>query len=129
MMQPFINPNIYNYSQPIATQSLVGRYVNDFNEITANDVPMSGVSVFLKNDRTGIQTRQWSADGRIVVTNYEPKIEPIPSEPNNPSLNAFESRFEQITTSVHDVESRLNELAEQVSKLKPTSRKKEVADE
>lgn len=54
-MQPFVNPNYYlanpylqnqtMYQQPVQQpySSLSGKYVNDFAEITANDVPMNGI--------------------------------------------------------------------------------------
>lgn len=86
-MQPYINP--YLFSNPYLSGSgnnmqtqamnypqaqnsyqqqmlgIAGRYVNDFNEITANDVPMNGSpAIFAKNDRSEIQMREWSPNGR-----------------------------------------------------------------
>ncbi len=64
MMQPMVNPNYFNQYPNYAAQNyysnppmqnpapyvgISGRYVNTFEEITANDVPMDGKSaLFMK---------------------------------------------------------------------------------
>lgn len=86
-VNPFLNP-IYgnygqaNYAQPIPqiqqnqSVGIPGKYVNDFNEITASDIPMNAPVVFAKNDRSEIQIREWNANGQIVTTSYKAVIEP-----------------------------------------------------
>lgn len=55
---------------------LIGRPVNDFGEITANDVPMDGRSaIFPKADMSEIQVRAWSSDGKIVPVTYIPVLD------------------------------------------------------
>lgn len=52
------------YAQFIGHNGMSGRYVNDFSEITANDVPMNGQGeVFVKNDLSEVQIRAWNANG------------------------------------------------------------------
>lgn len=56
-------------------QGVIGRFVGDFSEITANDVPMDGRSaIFPKTDMSEIQVRTWGNDGKIVSTSYKPVI-------------------------------------------------------
>lgn len=64
---------------------LIGRPVNDFGEITANDVPMDGRSaIFPKADMSEIQVRAWSADGKIVPVTYIPVLD---NQSNNSTPN------------------------------------------
>ena len=71
-LQPAQMPGTY----PQQPQGIIGRSVNDFSEITANDVPMDGRSaVFPKNDMSEIQVRTWGNDGKIIATSYKPILE------------------------------------------------------
>ena len=71
-LQPAQIPGTY----PQQPQGIIGRSVNDFSEITANDVPMDGRSaVFPKNDMSEIQVRTWGNDGKIITTSYKPILE------------------------------------------------------
>lgn len=82
-MQPFINPYLFsnpiygNYGQQVQQPAqqmqigISGKYVNDFNEINASDIPMNGPAIFAKNDRSEIQLREWNPNGQIVTTSYK----------------------------------------------------------
>lgn len=61
--------------QPVQNQvpGLMGRLVDDFNVITANDVPMDGNgAVFIKKDGSEIQVRNWTAQGTIATNVFKP---------------------------------------------------------
>ena len=121
---------------PQQPQGIIGRSVNDFSEITANDVPMDGRSaVFPKNDMSEIQVRTWGNDGKIITTSYKPILEHqnqmadisiLESEKLKIGLSddvtaAFMKRFD-------DIEKRLDEFAIKSAAKTSTSRTKKEAD-
>ena len=124
--------------QPIQMQyiqqpQMIGRYVNDFTEITANDVPMDGRSaVFVKSDMSEIQTRAWSADGKIIPITFKPvlieqnenkeKQENLKIDLSDESTKAFMKRFD-------DISDRLEKMEKSISKQSaPTSKTRKGAD-
>ena len=131
-LQPGQIPGTY----PQQPQGIIGRSVNDFSEITANDVPMDGRSaVFPKNDMSEIQVRTWGNDGKIITTSYKPILEHqnqmadisiLESEKLKIGISddvtaAFMKRFD-------DIEKRLDEFAIKSAAKTSTSRTKKEAD-
>ena len=131
-LQPAQMPGTY----PQQPQSIIGRAVNDFSEITANDVPMDGRSaIFPKNDMSEIQVRTWGNDGKIITTSYKPILEHqnkvadvsiLESEKLKIGLSddvtdAFMKRFD-------DIEKRLDEFVAKSASKTSTSRTKKEAD-
>ena len=72
-----------NYVQPTqmagANQQQIGlngRIIDDFNILSANDVPMDGNgAIFIKKDGSEIQLRNWTANGTIQTTSYKPILD------------------------------------------------------
>lgn len=147
-MQPYVNPylfqnpyypnlgntttpNIPNFNQQMG---ISGKYVNDFSEVTASDVPMGGQpSVFIKNDRSEMQIREWSPNGQIVATLYKPYIEQKAEEVSNPSQIVQQPPFDAKSEVLDPIFDKLSELEQQVVKLsnlvaKPTSKAKAVTE-
>lgn len=131
-LQPAQMPGTY----PQQPQGIIGRTVNDFSEITANDVPMDGRSaIFPKNDMSEIQVRTWGNDGKIITTSYKPILEQqnkvadvsiLESEKLKIGLSddvtdAFMKRFD-------DIEKRLDEFVAKSAAKTSTSRAKKEAD-
>ena len=131
-LQPGQIPGTY----PQQPQGIIGRSVNDFSEITANDVPMDGRSaVFPKNDMSEIQVRTWGNDGKIITTSYKPILEHqnqmadisiLESEKLKIGLSddvtdAFMKRFD-------DIEKRLDDFITKSAAKTSTSRTKKEAD-
>lgn len=130
-MQPYVNPYLFsnptfgNYGQPQFQQQPIqqpmqqigisGRYVNDFGEISASDIPMNGPAIFAKNDRSEIQLREWNPNGQIVTTSYKAIVEEAPAP-------VKESVFKPETV-LDPIFSKLTELEEKIDKLKPTTAK------
>ena len=91
-MQPQMNqmqiPQMQQAQQ--AYQNLNGRIVDDFNVITANDVPMDGNgAIFVKKDGTEIQVRNWTAQGTIHTNVFKPVlIEQTKDLQNSGQMNA-----------------------------------------
>lgn len=136
-MQPFVNPYLFQnpyfsnigngFSQNIqnaCNAGLSGKYVNDFSEITANDVPMGGQpSVFIKSDRGEIQLREWSPNGQIVSTLYKPYFEPKQDEVSNVSNAVQQPLIDVNTEIIEPIFERLTALENKLDKLsKPVTK-------
>ena len=118
-MQPYINPNYLNqYQMPMYQQNQGTRFVNNFNEIQINEIPMDGkYALFAKSDMSEIQARAWNSNGTISVLEYSlkqaPKTETTENVPQE-DRNAF----------IEPILAEIRALSERVDKLMPTSRKK-----
>lgn len=85
-------------------QGLIGKVVNDFAEITANDVPMSGVSaVFPKADMSEVQLRAWTPSGTIQTITYKPVIDQNQNENTNIHQNDFTALNEDVKALREDI--------------------------
>lgn len=138
-MQPYINPYLYQqyqqpqynnqyssyqqqYQQPAQTMS--GRIVNDFSEITANDVPMDGSqAIFLKRDGSEIQTRSWNANGQITTTSYKPILDDLTAKTDNLPSNAEKLKNDLLDELVGVFDDRFLKLEKLI---KPSRVKKEA---
>lgn len=77
---PFINqspqnilPTGSNMSGVFSPNNMSGKIVDDFNSITASDIPMDGnPATFIKRDGSEIQLRTWTSNGTISTTSYKP---------------------------------------------------------
>lgn len=126
-MQPFINPYLFSnpmygnygqqqFQQPVQQQipiGISGKYVNDFGEITASDIPMNSPAIFAKNDRSEIQLREWNSNGQIVTTSYKVVNEEPPVSEPVPIFNPNDV--------LEPIIERLNELEEKIDKLPKVS--------
>lgn len=129
-MQPYTNPYLFsnpmfgNYGnqqpmqQPMQQIGISGRYVNDFAEITASDIPMNGPAIFAKNDRSEIQIREWNPNGQIVAKTYRAVAEQQKQETVFNTNDFLDPIF-----------VRLEELGEKIDKIgKPSNRAKKEGE-
>lgn len=87
--------NQFNYPQQVQQNNFTGKFVNDFSEITANDVPMNvPASIFVKTDGSEIQIRSWNGNGLIETKSYKPILDDLSSKA---SISSNETQNEQIT--------------------------------
>lgn len=101
-----------------AFQGLMGRIVDDFGVITANDVPMDGNgAVFIKRDGSEIQIRNWTANGTISSTSFIPVLEPkndstgtSPSSVNGVKLDDVLGLIEAVSSKVDGLSSKLEDF-------------------
>lgn len=106
-------------------QGIIGRVVNDFNEITANDVPMNGVSaVFPKSDMSEIQLRTWAANGTIQTITYKPILEQNQQDGTNIPQNDFTALNEGINAFREEILARLDNIEKSVAKQTSSRGKK-----
>lgn len=128
--QQNFQPQIQQIQQPIG---LVGRAVNDFSEIKADDVPMNGTpAIFVKNDMSEIEVRIWGKDGLIRPTLYKPILEQNNSEATNIPQTDFNALNEDVRALREDIKGvrEMIEKSMNVPTQKSTSsRAKKGADE
>lgn len=118
-MIPQNNPRMYS--------NINGGIVEDFNLITANDVPMDGNgAVFVKKDGSEIQVRNWTAQGTISTSVFKPVVQEearnlLPSEEKSLEKlsEAFEGKFQELSEKIDRIEKA----------LKGNVKKREVADD
>lgn len=110
-------------------QGLIGKVVNDFAEITANDVPMNGVSaVFPKADLSEVQLRTWAANGTIQTITYKPILEQNQPDGTNIPQNDFTALNQGINAFREEILSRLDNIEKSVSKPITSRAKKGDSD-
>lgn len=108
--------------QQAAYQGLTGRIVEDFNVITANDVPMDGNgAIFIKRDGSEIQVRNWTAQGTIATNVFKPvqmeQPKEIPTEAIKTEIRlsdevvaVFQQYFERINKRFDKLEQSITPL-------------------
>lgn len=112
LQQPQIQQN-----QP---QGIIGRVVNDFAEITANDVPMNGSAAFFpKADGSELQVRSWAANGTIQTVVYRPIETNNTENGTNIPQNDFTALNDGINAFREEILARLDSIEKSVAK--PTS--------
>lgn len=100
-------------SLPQANSGILGRMVNNENEITPNEVPMDGgMSLFPKSDYSCIFAKGWNSNGTIRTVKFVPELE-------NGEPSVIEAK---VTNSVgqdvlDDLESRFNERFDKLESL------------
>lgn len=108
--QQNFQPQIQQIQQPIG---LVGRAVNDFSEIKADDVPMNGTpAIFVKNDMSEIEVRIWGKDGLIRPTSYKPILE----QNNADSTNIPQMDFNALNEDVRALREDIKGVREMIEK-------------
>lgn len=94
--------NLQNMSQPTPIPSLMGRMVNNPQEIRPNEIPMDGnVSFFPSTDGSYIYAKFWGPDGNIQTRVFVPEQMTSVEEPQGPS------EFEQVMTRLEKIEQML----------------------
>lgn len=129
---PAQNAPIYPYGQVVQQNNfsnIVGKTVNDFNEITANDVPMDGrVAFFPKSDMSEIAVKNWESNGTIRTMTFKPILS---AEGNNLSVEGNKTEFGAFGDVLKGIQNDIKVLAEKVDKISKPSKtvKKENDDE
>lgn len=106
------------------TFGLNGKVVDDFNIITANDVPMDGNgAIFIKKDGSEIQLRNWAANGTIQTTSYKPILAPqnsnadiLSSESEKLKIELSDEATEVFMKRFDDIEKRLDDFGISLTK-------------
>lgn len=116
MYQPQPLPNPYmerlaqmqNMSYP-QSQNPSARIVDNFEAISANDVPMDGNgAVFIKRDGSEIQVRSWTAQGTISKSIFKPFLE---SEATNTLPNTQKPEYEAFNGLLGEIGKKVDDLS------------------
>ena len=136
-MQPnqIQNPYIDRYAQNQAIpqlQGLNGRIVDDFNAISANDVPMDAMgALFIKSDGTEIQRRVWTSNGTIATSRFKPVLDEqannLPQGEEKLKIDLSDASTDVIMKRFDDITERLEKMEKNFGKT-TTSRSKKEAD-
>ena len=108
--------------QQNAYQGLNSRLVDDFNVITANDVPMDGNgAIFIKKDGSEIQHRNWTAQGTIATSVFKPVKTGQPKEVST-SSDKIEIRLpddvvDMLQKNFEGINKRFDELEKSILPL------------
>lgn len=114
-------------------QGIVGKIVNDFSELTANDVPMNGSAAFFpKADGSELQVRSWTANGTIQTVVYKPVLDQNQSEGVNiPQMdfNALNEDVKALREDIKGVREMIDKSMNIPVQKQTSSRAKKGADE
>lgn len=113
-------------------QGIVGKIVNDFSELTANDVPMNGSAAFFpKADGSELQVRSWTANGTIQTVVYRPVQQESGAEGTNIPQMDFNALNEDVKALREDIKDMRGMIEKSMSASTPKSisRTKKGADE
>lgn len=101
--------------QPVQQQpqGIVGKIVNDFSELTANDVPMNGSAAFFpKADGSELQVRSWTANGTIQTVVYRP----VQAENTAEGTNIPQMDFNALNEDVRALREDIKGVREMIEK-------------
>lgn len=121
--------------QPVQQQpqGIVGKIVNDFSELTANDVPMNGSAAFFpKADGSELQVRSWTANGTIQTVVYRPVQQESGAEGTNiPQMdfNALNEDVRALREDIKGVREMIEKSTNVPTQKQTSSRAKKGADE
>lgn len=124
MQQPQFQPQMQ-------APGIIGRIVNDFSEITANDVPMNGNAAFFpKADGTELQVRSWTSSGTIQTVVYKPVFEQNGADNTNTPQMDFNAINEDVRALREEISARFDRLEQSIKPPTGRGKKSEVsADE
>lgn len=130
-------PNMQNwktYSPGPHMPQFIGRWVNTFDEITPQDVPMNGSMCFFPQlDGSCIYAMVWSNDGKIVPYRFVPEkneqqsIPPVPAEMND-ILKGYEAISTRVAERLDSVDKRLDDILAATQPKTTTRSKTEKVD-
>lgn len=111
--------SLQQYQQALQPQApaCVSRYVDNFDVITANDVPMGSKAVFVKNDGSEIQVRAWGKMGNIEMTSYLPVLDVKNENMDKSSGEMGKSQNETFNAVTDGFNAAFTELKEQIAEL------------
>ena len=111
-------------------QGITTKVVDDFNMITANDVPMDGNGAFfVKKDGSEIQHRTWTGNGTITTRPFKPVLEEqannLPQDNSNVAVSVANELEEVFSRYFNGINERFDKLEKSI---KPTGTKRKDTD-
>lgn len=119
-------------NQPVQqVQGLNGRVVDNFEMISANDVPMDNMGAwFIKSDGTEIQRRVWTSNGTIATSRFKPVLEEqannLPHGEEKTAFDLSEASTEAFMKRFDDITDRLDKMEKSFGKISSAKSKREI---
>lgn len=103
-------PAMQQYAANLQQTVIQGKYISKIEDITANDVPMSGESaIFPMSDASKIYLKKWNSNGTISTVEFCPITNE--KELNDKSINELNKiDLKPITERLDGIEDMLNKL-------------------
>lgn len=109
--------NQFRPVQQIPVQQLSGRFVDAFESITANDVPMDGNgAIFVKRDGSEIQVRNWTAQGTIATSVFKPVQMANPKEISGTSSTSEIRLPDDVVAMLQEQFEKINKRFDELEK-------------
>lgn len=110
-VQPATQPIQQQNYQPINVQSntLFGKYVDNFNTANAQDVPIGMSGIYPTADGSAVYIKQWCADGTTTTKEYKlveqtsEKDEIVPTVDWSEKFNNISDRIEALSRKIDDI--------------------------
>lgn len=158
-MQPFVNPNFFNYSQyqqpnpylqrmenlqqfqqtlqptintqmPLQTFNPFGKIVENEDMVRVTDIPMDGnVYYFPKADGTEIYSKQFMADGRTRILTFKPVLVEQTEKNTENDLTGQFDGFKELLGGIQSEIQVINEKIDKLTKPSAKAKKEGVLDE
>ena len=110
------NQFVQQPAQQNQPQGIVGKIVNDFSELTANDVPMNGSAAFFpKADGSELQVRSWTANGTIQTVVYKPILDQNQADGTNIPQMDFNALNEDMRALREDIKDMRDMIKKSIS--------------
>lgn len=107
-------PSYQNQMMP-SVQQLNGKFVNSFNEVTANDVNMNGQpSLFVKSDLSEIEARAWTPNGMINRVVFKPVEN---ANPSNNTNDATQTDYKAFGDVLGALQNEVKSLSDKIDKF------------
>ncbi len=122
-------------NQPVQqVQGLNGRVVDNFEIISANDVPMDAMgALFIKSDGTEIQRRVWTSNGTIATSRFKPVLEEqvnnLPQGEEKAKFDLSDASTEAFMKRFDDITDKLDKMEKSFGKISSAKSKREVESE
>lgn len=137
-MQPFTNPNYFYPNQqfmpqqinyPQVTSGINGRVVDSFDNISVNEVPMTGISVFPKTDLSEVVVKKWTPNGTIQTLRFKAFLDDLAPQTTNVSTDEEKSLYDNARVAIQGLNDTLAEINSKIDKLMPSTSKKGATNE
>lgn len=114
---------------PQVTNGINGRVVDNFDSISVNEVPMTGISVFPKTDLSEVVVKKWTPNGTIQTLRFGAFQGDLAPQTTNVSTNTETSPYDGARADIQGLNDMLSEINSKLDKLMPSTSKKGATNE
>lgn len=116
--QPSYQPQTNYNSQP-TQKPLVGRYINNPNDITVNEVPTDGsIGLFPQTDGSCVYGKVWNANGTITTIKYIPEVQNAETSETTIDFDSLNSKIDAIYNHIFESKQTTNQTSRNRNNVK-----------